>query len=95
MSQFQSQHPNTTCFVLLQTLVRNAILGIVLGLGIAIPMLILATQNVIVGLLAAGTLVAVTICVLGVIPLAGWKVDVSGHCVILGMVAVFMLSYNP
>lgn len=61
----------------MQTLVENAILGIALGLGIAVPVLILATQNLIIGLLAVTTLLAVTVCVLGVIPLAGWKVDVS------------------
>jgi hypothetical protein len=57
--------------------VFNALFGIVVGIAIALPMLILATMNLIVGLFATLVIVFVTICVLGVVPLAGWKLDVS------------------
>ena len=59
-----------------QTLVENAVLGILLGIAIALPILVLATMNVVTGLFATLNIICITVCVLGVIPLAGWKLDV-------------------
>lgn len=55
----------------------NAITGIVIGICIALPILIVATMNVIGGTFATLIIAFVTICVLGILPLAGWKLDVS------------------
>ena len=56
---------------------NSAIFGIVLGIVCALPILILATQNVIIGFLATLCICCCTVCVIGVIPLAGWKLGVS------------------
>ena len=48
-----------------------------IGVGVALPILIIATGNVIVGVLATLTIVLVTVSVVGVIPMAGWKLGVS------------------
>ena len=56
---------------------KNAIVGIAVGISLACPILIIATMNVIVGLLATLSICATTCCVIGVIPTAGWKLGVS------------------
>ena len=60
---------------------NNAIFGITLGILCALPILILATQNIIVGVFATLSMCCCTVCVIGIIPLAGWKLGVSlyGH----------------
>lgn len=63
----------------IQMLTYNAILGIVIGISIALPVLILATGNVVGGIYATLVIVCITVSVLGVLPLAGWKLDVSGR----------------
>ena len=65
--------------IVFQTLVDGAFLGIIIGISIAFPILVIATQNIIVGTFAAINILAITVCVLGVIPLAGWKLDVSKY----------------
>jgi len=60
----------------LQTLTYNAFLGIVVGITIALPVLTVATSNVIGGMFATLIIACITICVLGILPLAGWKLDV-------------------
>ena len=50
--------------------------GVALGIGLALPVLILATQNFLIGTIAT-TIIAITCaCIIGVIPLAGWKLGV-------------------
>eukprot|EP01065_Artemidia_motanka_P010786 TRINITY_DN1577_c0_g1_i1.p1 TRINITY_DN1577_c0_g1~~TRINITY_DN1577_c0_g1_i1.p1 ORF type:complete len:1229 (+),score=201.00 TRINITY_DN1577_c0_g1_i1:165-3851(+) len=59
-----------------ETLVQTAISGIILGLVLALIVLVLATGNVIVGVLATMTIVLIVIMVLGIIYFAGWKIGV-------------------
>ena len=55
----------------------SATVGVVIGLCLALPILIIATGNLIVGLMATLTIVVITVSVIGVIPMAGWKLGVS------------------
>ena len=61
----------------LQELVNSAFTGIMVGLLCALPVLIIATRNVIVGVLATLNIALITASVLGFIPLMGWKIGVS------------------
>lgn len=54
-------------------------MGIIIGISIAFPVLILATGNIFGGFLATAIIVCVTVSVLGVLPLNGWKVDVRSY----------------
>ena len=65
---------------LFQVLVWNAFLGIIIGLCIALPILVIATNNIAIGFLATCTLICITIMVLGFIPIVGWKIGVSIGC---------------
>ncbi|KAK7488373.1 hypothetical protein BaRGS_00020347 [Batillaria attramentaria] len=70
------------------SLADNAILGIVLGVCLAFPVLVLSTCNVINGLLATLTICCVTVCVIGVLPMAGWKLGVLeslNMCLVVGL----------
>ena len=58
-------------------MVRSAMTGIIVGLSCALPILIVATMNVWVGLLATLNIACVTVTVLGFIPIMGWKLGVS------------------
>lgn len=69
-----------------QSLSDNAILGITVGICLAFPVLVLSTQNIIVGFLATLSICCVTVCVIGVIPLAGWSLGVGGR--------VMLADYN-
>ena len=60
-----------------QALVDNAVLGIVMGVSLAFPVLVLATCNIINGLLATLTICCITACVIGIVPVGGWKLGVS------------------
>ncbi len=62
---------------LFQTLVRSAVQGIVIGIVVASPILILATHNFLVGLWASAIIMFITTCVIGFIPMMGWKLGVS------------------
>ena len=66
-----------------QTLVSSALTGIAVGLAFALPILIIATHNFIVGLMATINIVCITVTVIGFIPLMGWKLGVSGSDVTL------------
>ncbi len=57
-------------------LVWNAFVGIIVGLCIALPILIIATNNFVTGFLATLTLLFIIVMVLGLIPMAGWKLGV-------------------
>ena len=61
---------------ILQKLEKGAWFGITIGIAIAFPVLVIATMNIIVGLIATLLICCVTASVLGIIPLAGWKIDV-------------------
>lgn len=60
-----------------QRLAWNAITGIIIGLALAFPILTVATMNWIVGLLATLSLCFTTLCVVGFIPMGGWKLGVQ------------------
>ena len=62
----------------LQALVQSAITGILVGLAFCLPILVIATHNLIVGVMATTNIVLITITVIGFIPLRGWKLGVSG-----------------
>ncbi|XP_070181261.1 protein dispatched homolog 1-like [Littorina saxatilis] len=59
-----------------KSLVDNAVMGIILGVTLALPILVVSTCNVINGVLATLTICCVTVCVIGVVPMAGWKLGV-------------------
>jgi len=61
----------------LQTIADNAVFGIVVGILLAFPILTIATQNILIGLFATVSMCCSTICVIGIIPLMGWKLGVS------------------
>ena len=69
----------TIFFFLLQVLSDSAVMGIIIGLSLALPVLVLTTMNIIIGFIAWMVIVMVTVCVLGFIPLLGWKLGVSFH----------------
>lgn len=50
--------------------------GILTGICLACPILILATMNAILGLLATFIICAITVTVVGFIPMGGWKLGV-------------------
>ena len=68
---------NNILVLLLQTLANNAIYGIAIGVGLAFPILVIATGNIITGFLATLSMVSSTVCVIGVVTLGGWKLGVS------------------
>jgi len=61
----------------LKNLETGAWSGIALGVIIAFPVLVVATMNIIIGILATILILCVTSSILGVIYLVGWKIDVS------------------
>lgn len=72
-------------------------MGVGIGLACAAPILIIATMNIITGLMATLTIAAVTLCVIGFIPILGWKLGVSS-CVsitiIISITAVFLSFHS-
>ncbi|XP_076463983.1 protein dispatched homolog 1-like [Babylonia areolata] len=77
-----------------RALADNAILGIAVGLSLAFPVLVLSTCNVINGLLATLSICCVTTCVIGVIPLGGWKLGVLvslNMCLVVGLAVDFVV----
>ena len=57
-------------------MVQNAFQGIAIGLVLALVVLVVATTNVIVGILATLIIAMVTCSVLGIITMIGWKLGV-------------------
>ncbi|ELU03862.1 hypothetical protein CAPTEDRAFT_209557 [Capitella teleta] len=74
-----------------KVLVSSAVQGILIGLGVVLVVLICATRNIIVGLLGTLTICLITICVVGMIPLAGWKLGLLES---LNLVLVVGLSVD-
>ncbi|XP_046379986.2 protein dispatched homolog 3-like [Haliotis rufescens] len=59
-----------------KTLADSAVKGIIIGICLAFVILTFATQNVVLGFLATATISCVTVTIVGIIPLAGWKLGV-------------------
>ena len=59
-----------------QNLARSAFQGVTIGLVLALPILIIATRNWIMGLLTTMVIALITMCVIGFIPMMGWKLGV-------------------
>ncbi|XP_033734799.1 protein dispatched homolog 1-like isoform X2 [Pecten maximus] len=71
-----------------ESLADSAVQGVIVGLCLALPILILTTLNVVIGFLATVTIGLVTSCVIGIIPLAGWKLGVLeslNMCMVVGL----------
>ncbi|XP_064600617.1 protein dispatched homolog 3-like [Liolophura sinensis] len=71
-----------------QTLANAAIYGVAIGLSLALPILIVTTQNIIIGFVATLTIGCVTVCVIGMIPMAGWRLGVLESlnlCLVVGL----------
>jgi len=73
---------------LLQMLAQNAIYGIIIGVCLAFPILVIATRNIITGALATVSMCCSTVCVIGVVPLGGWKLGVWGTFFVFGSIFV-------
>lgn len=73
-----------------QEMERTAIVGIAIGVSMAFPILCISTMNWIVGSLATLYICCTTICVIGVIPLAGWKL---GVCLIILLLFVHLVHF--
>ncbi|XP_078001163.1 protein dispatched homolog 1-like [Glandiceps talaboti] len=56
-----------------KTLSDSAIKGVVLGISLAFPLLVMTTTNIVLGAMATISIAATTWCVIAVIPMAGWK----------------------
>ncbi|XP_045172972.2 protein dispatched homolog 1-like [Mercenaria mercenaria] len=83
-----SSHERWVWITRQRLLVNNAIYGIVIGLCLACPILIIATGNLITGLLATFSLCCTTVCVVGVIVLGGWKlgmIEAMNMCMVVGL----------
>ena len=63
----------------LQVLVHSAVMGIIIGICVAFPILVIATANILVAFYATVTIGLITVSVVGTLPLAGWKLGVSAH----------------
>ena len=61
---------------LFQELVGTATQGIAVGIALAFVVITLATKNIITGLLATLNIGVVTLSVVGLIPMIGWKLGV-------------------
>ena len=64
------------CLWRFQELVGTAIQGIAVGIALAFVVITLATKNIITGLLATLNIGVVTLSVVGLIPMIGWKLGV-------------------
>ncbi|KAJ8303403.1 hypothetical protein KUTeg_019799 [Tegillarca granosa] len=77
-----------------KSLANNAILGIAIGVSLAFPILTIATMNIIIGFFATLSICCTTICVIGVIPLAGWKLGVLvslNMCMLVGLAVDYVV----
>ncbi|XP_064642213.1 uncharacterized protein LOC135496682 [Lineus longissimus] len=71
-----------------QSLSNQALMGLGLGIALAFPVLVLGTQNIIVGVLATLSISLSTICVVGIISVAGWELGVLESlnlCIVVGL----------
>ncbi|XP_076464766.1 protein dispatched homolog 1-like [Babylonia areolata] len=93
-SGFQTTMTSWHWLYVQRALAENAILGVGLGVSLALPVLVLSTGNVINGLLATLSICCVTVCVIGVIPLAGWRLGVLvslNMCLVVGLAVDFVV----
>ncbi|XP_062590695.1 protein dispatched homolog 1-like isoform X2 [Saccostrea cucullata] len=84
-----------------EVLSESAYFGILIGLSVALPVLVLTTMNFIIGFLAWVVIALVTVCVLGSIPLLGWKLGVLESlnlCMVVGLAVDYVVhlaeAYN-
>eukprot|EP00992_Anisonema_acinus_P011809 TRINITY_DN7692_c0_g1_i2.p1 TRINITY_DN7692_c0_g1~~TRINITY_DN7692_c0_g1_i2.p1 ORF type:complete len:335 (+),score=89.28 TRINITY_DN7692_c0_g1_i2:185-1189(+) len=75
-----------------ETLVKEAFLGIALALTFAFIILTVFTHNLIVGFLAAATIAGIVGCVMGFMVMAGWKLGML-ESIILVMVPGMSVDY--
>ncbi|XP_052106368.1 protein dispatched homolog 1-like [Mytilus californianus] len=75
-SGFQSTYESWHWIKLQETLVKSAVRGVVIGISLAFPILTLTTLNVVIGFLATICITMITVVVVGLIPLIGWKLGV-------------------
>ncbi|XP_067682304.1 protein dispatched homolog 1-like [Haliotis asinina] len=59
-----------------KTLADSAVKGIIIGICLAFIILTFATGNIVLGFLATATITCVTVTIVGIIPVAGWKLGV-------------------
>lgn len=74
--------------IIQEELTRNALTGIMLGMIIAFPVLVIATENIIVGSLATLSIGLVALGVIGFIPVFSWELDVLvslNLCLVVGL----------
>ncbi|WAR02491.1 DISP3-like protein [Mya arenaria] len=75
-------------------MIMNAMYGIIIGVCLAFPILVIATGNIITGLLATFCMCCCTACVVGVIPLGGWNlglVESINMCMIVGLAVDYVV----
>ena len=65
---------------------KSAIVGIAIGIGIALPILTFATSNYIIGTLATITILFVSIAIVGFIPILGWELGVRYNTTIITII---------
>ncbi|VDI79206.1 Hypothetical predicted protein [Mytilus galloprovincialis] len=75
-SGFQSTQESWHWIKIQETLVTSAVRGVVIGISIAFPILTITTLNVVIGFLATICITMITVVVVGLIPLIGWKLGV-------------------
>ena len=68
---------NSKLVYILQVLVQATYEGIAVGMTVAFFILLLGVQNILTTIIATVTIACSTICVVGIIPLCGWKMGVS------------------
>ncbi|XP_063427252.1 protein dispatched homolog 1-like [Mytilus trossulus] len=75
-SGFQSTQESWHWIKIQETLVKSAVRGVVIGISLAFPILTITTLNVVIGFLATICITMITMVVVGLIPLIGWKLGV-------------------
>ena len=79
-------------YICFQILATSSIIGILVGLSSAWIILILTTFNYVIGTLAVIIIGLVSACVIGIIPLAGWKLGVSYSLTYVCLVCLVVFS---
>lgn len=77
-----------------EMLAKNAVYGVIIGVCLALPILVIATGNIISGILATFSMCCSTVCVIGVIPLGGWKLGVLeslNMCMVVGLTVDYVV----
>lgn len=81
-------------FYVQKSLADNAIQGIIIGLTLAFPIITLTTMNVIIGMFATLSICCTTVCVIGVIPIAGWNLGLLeslNMCLLVGLAVDYVV----